>query len=192
MLKIPQIKPHFRVEIVKPKNVYLLSESSTHALTGSLYCQILPLLNGQHTLEEIIQKLDRQVPPDHIHYVLDRLYEKGYLTDADHSLTPQAAAFWSLLDVDPQMVSDRLPHTQVVVTTVGEVDPQNLIASLQTVGIPVRPNHSTSGANFLQVVLTGDYLRPELRQINQTALQREQPWLLVKPVGGNTLVRCHF
>jgi len=68
MIKIPQIKPHFRVEIVEPKNVYLLSESATHALTGSLYCQILPLLNGQHTLDEIIQKLDGQVPPDHIHY----------------------------------------------------------------------------------------------------------------------------
>ena len=35
-MKITKIKPHFRVEIVDPKNVYLLSESATHALTGSL------------------------------------------------------------------------------------------------------------------------------------------------------------
>ncbi|MHC5720857.1 MAG: TOMM precursor leader peptide-binding protein, partial [Nostoc sp.] len=114
----------FRVEIVEPKNVYLLSESATHALTGSLYCQIIPLLNGQHTLLEIIQKLDGQVPPDHIHYVLDRLHEKGYLTDAAHTLTHEAAAFWSLLNVDPQLVSERLPQTQVFVTTVGAVDAQ--------------------------------------------------------------------
>jgi ribosomal protein S12 methylthiotransferase accessory factor len=143
IIKIPQIKPHFRVEIVEPKNVYLLSESATHALTGSLYCQILPLLNGQHTLEDIIQKLDGQVPPDHIHYVLDRLYEKGYLTDADGSLTREAAAFWSLLNVDPQVVSEQLPHTQVFVTTVGTVDAQPLIEALQAIAIPVHEGQGT-------------------------------------------------
>ena len=144
-MKIPQIKPHFRVELVEPKNVYLLSESATHALTGSLYCQILPLLNGQHTLDEIIQKLDGQIPSDHIHYVLDRLYEKGYLTDAAHSLTREAAAFWSLLNVDPQVVSEQLPHTQVFITTVGTVDAQPLIEALQAVGIAVHEGAGSRG-----------------------------------------------
>jgi ribosomal protein S12 methylthiotransferase accessory factor len=186
-MKNPQIKPHFRVEIVEPKNVYLLSESATHALTGSLYCQILPLLNGQHTLDEIIQKLDGQIPPDHIHYVLDRLYEKGYLTDADRSLTREAAAFWSLLNVNPQVVSEQLPHTQVFITTVGTVDAQPLIEALQAVGIAVQqgqPDQPKSGVNSLQVVLTDDYLQPELRHINKIALETQQPWLLVKPNGG--------
>jgi ribosomal protein S12 methylthiotransferase accessory factor len=187
MMKIPQIKPHFRVETVEPKNVYLLSESATHALTGSLYYQILPLLNGQHTLDEIIQKLDGQVPPDHIHYVLDRLYEKGYLTDAAHTLTREAAAFWSLLNVNPQVVSEQLPHTQVFITTVGTVDAQPLIEALQAVGIAVQqgqPDQPTSGVNSLQVVLTDDYLQPELSHINKIALETQQPWLLVKPNGG--------
>ena len=138
-MRIPQIKPHFRVEIVEPKNVYLLSESATHALTGSLYCQILPLLSGQHTRAEIIQKLHGQVLPEHFDYVIDRLYEKGYLTDAAHTLTREAAAFWSLLNVDPQVVSEQLPHTQVLIATVGTVDPQPLIEALQAVGIPVQP-----------------------------------------------------
>ncbi|HEY9617668.1 MAG TPA: TOMM precursor leader peptide-binding protein [Microcoleaceae cyanobacterium] len=186
-MKKPQIKPHFRVEIVEPKTVYLLSESATHALTGSLYCQILPLLNGQYTLEEIIQKLDEQVVPDHIDYVLDRLYEKGYLTDAAHTLTPQAAAFWSLLNVDPQVVSERLLHTQVFVSAVGAVDAQPLIEALQSMGIPVQqrqPDEPTSGVNSLWIVLTDDYLQPELSHINKIALQTQQPWLLVKPLGG--------
>jgi bacteriocin biosynthesis cyclodehydratase domain-containing protein len=196
IIKIPQIKPHFRFEIVEPKNVYLLSESATHVLTGSLYCQILPLLNGQHTLEDIIQKLDGQVPPDHIHYVLDRLYEKGYLTDATHNFTRKAAAFWSLLNVNPQVVSEQLPHTQVFITTIGTVDAQPLIEALQAVGIPVHEKagsrgqvaggagEAQSGSSSLQVVLTDDYLQPELDHINTIALQTQQPWLLVKPNGG--------
>lgn len=189
-MKIPQIKPHFRVEIIEPENVYLLSEYATHALTGRLYCQILPLLNGQYTREEIIQKLDGQVPPEHFDYVLDRLNAKGYLTDAAHSLTREAAAFWSLLNVDPQMVSLSLPQTQVFVTAVGTVDAQNLIEALQAIGVPVqlggdgetRERHS--GSCSLRVVLTDDYQEPELSRINKTALQTKQPWLLVKPIGG--------
>jgi len=196
IIKIPQIKPHFRVEIVEPKNVYLLSESATHALTGSLYCQILPLLNGQHTLEDIIQKLNGQVSPDHIHYVLDRLYEKGYLTNANHSLTREAAAFWSLLNVNPQVVSEQLSQTPVFVTTVGTVDAQPLIEALEAIAIPVHKESGSrkqgvgeagkaqSGSSSLQVVLTDDYLQSELRYINKIALETQQPWLIVKPLGG--------
>ena len=36
----------------------------------------------------------------------------------------------------------------------------------------------------MQVVLTDDYLQPELRHINKIALETQQPWLLVKPNGG--------
>ncbi|MEG4207998.1 TOMM precursor leader peptide-binding protein [Microcoleus sp. Pol7_A1] len=186
-MKIPQIKPHFRIEIVEPKNVYLLSEYATYALTGSLYCQIIPLLNGQYTLEEIIRKLDGQVVPEHIEYVLDRLDAKGYLTDAAHSLTQETAAFWSLLGVDPQAVSDQLLNTQVLITTVGAVDAQPLVESLQALQIPVQGWQQDSpkpDSASLLVVLTDDYLQPELSRINQMALQNQQPWLLVKPMGG--------
>lgn len=186
-MKSPQIKPHFRVEIVEPKNVYLLSEYSTYALTGTLYCQILPLLNGQYTIGEIIQKLDGQVAPEHIEYVLDRLNAKGYLTDAAHDLTREAAAFWSLLNVAPQMVGDQLPHTQVLVTAVGAIDAQPLIEALQALQIPVQHWQQAEpkpDVNSLLVVLTDDYLQPELSRINQMALQTQQPWLLVKPSGG--------
>lgn len=186
-MEIPQIKPHFRVEVVEPKTVYLLSEYSTHALTGSLYCQILPLLNGQHTRAEIIQKLNGQVPPEHFDYVLDRLHEKGYLTEAVRDLTAESTAFWSLLNVDPQMVGHRLRQTQVYLTAVGAVDVQPFIAALQAIEIPVgvwRQDEPKAGINALLLVLTDDYLQPDLSHINQTALQTQQPWLLVKPTGG--------
>ncbi|NER06754.1 MAG: hypothetical protein F6K17_31350 [Okeania sp. SIO3C4] len=50
-MKNPQIKPHFRIEIIEPKHVYLLGENSTHALTGEFYCHLIPLLDGQNTFE---------------------------------------------------------------------------------------------------------------------------------------------
>ena len=193
-MKNPQIKPHFRLEIIEPKHVYLLSEYFTQALTGGLYCQILPLLNGQHTREELIQKLDGQVPPEHIHYVLDRLQDRGFLTDAAHELTPEMAAFWSGLGVEPQQVAEYLPQSQVTVTAIGATNPQPLLDALQAIGIPVQQRQlkdclgagaarKTEAKNSLWVVLTDDYLQPELRQINQNALSTQQPWLLIKPMG---------
>lgn len=187
-MKIPQIKPHFRVEVVEPKTVYLLGEYATHALTGGLYCQILPLLDGQNTRTDIIQKLDGQVPPENLDYVLERLQEKGYLTDADHALTPEVAAFWSALGIEPHTVAEQLPQVTVTVTAVGGIDPQPWIAALQAIGIAAQEGApgtagQTQPEQSLQLVLTDDYLQPELHRINQKALQTQQPWLLAKPVG---------
>ena len=180
-MKKPQLKPHFRLEIIEPKHVYLLSEYSTHALTGGLYCQILPLLTGKHTREDLIQKLDGQVPAEHLDYVLDRLDKQGYLTDAAHILPPDVAAFWSAIGVDPLTVANQLPQMQVSVTTVGAVDPKPMLVALEAIGITAQLTPSPDHA--LHIVLTDDYLQPELAQINQTALQTNQPWLLVKPIG---------
>lgn len=187
--KIPQIQPHYSIEVIEPKHVYLISEQLTHALTGRLYCQILPLLDGQHPLDEIYQKLDGLVQPDHIDYVLQRLNEKGYLTEAAPDLSPEVAAFWSALGVAPTVAARGLQQQQVTITGVGSIGENLTIASLTealtNIGVCVQaqPSNGKSQAAALQVVLTDDYLQPQLGEINQEALLTGQPWLLVKPVG---------
>lgn len=183
--KNPQIKPHFRVEIIEPKQVYLLEENSTHALTGSLYCQIVPLLNGENSLQDIIQKLDGQVPPEYIDHVLQRLQAKGYLTEAAPDLSPEIAAFWSALGIDPPTAAQSLQQAKIALTAVGEISPEPLAASLAAVGIHTQPweTQQPTSPYTLLAVLTDDYLQPDLAKINQIALQTNQPWLLVKPAG---------
>jgi oxazoline/thiazoline synthase len=182
-MKQPQLKPHFRLEVIEPKQVYLLSENATHALTGTLYCQILPLLTGQHTRTELIEKLDGQVVAEHLDYVLDRLQEKSYLTDAAPALTPAAAAFWSGLGVEPSIVAEKLSQQPVTIATIGSIDPQPLIAALQAIGITAQVAKPLEISGGLQIILTDDYLQPELQQINHQALENHQPWLLAKPSG---------
>ena len=65
-----QIKPHYHIEILEPKQVYLLGEQDNHALTGQLYCQIIPFLDGNHTREQIAEKLNGEIPLDYIDFVL--------------------------------------------------------------------------------------------------------------------------
>ncbi|NES65114.1 MAG: TOMM precursor leader peptide-binding protein [Okeania sp. SIO2D1] len=183
----PQIKPHYRIEIIEPKHVYLLGENSTDALTGEFYCQLVPLLDGQHTFEEICQTLAEIVDPEDVEYVLNRLRTKGYLTEATPQLSPPAAAFWSLLNIEPQLAADFLQKITVYVASVGETTTDLLIESLTAVGIKTKHWEDyppTSDRNALLVVLTDDYLQPELAEINKTTISANQPWLLAKPVGG--------
>ncbi|WP_445250576.1 TOMM precursor leader peptide-binding protein [Microcoleus sp. OTE_8_concoct_300] len=181
-----QIKPHFHVEAIEPNQVYLLAEQSNYALSGQLYCQIVPLLNGQHTREQIVEKFDGAVPAEHIDYVLDRLAEKGYLTEAAPELSSEVAAFWSELGIAPPVAAEGLQQP-VTLTTVGdnisEVTLAALATALRDMGIPVQNPTDADSSVALNIVLTDDYLQPELATINKQALERQQTWLLVKPVG---------
>ena len=194
-MKKPQIKPHFRVEIIEPQHVYLLAENATHALTGELYCQVIPLLDGNHTIDDIINKLEGVVPPEHIYYVIERLEARGYLIETVPELTKEAAAFWSLLNVEPQVAYQCLQKAQVYVTTVGDVPREPLVDALAAVGITTQEwemgrwgdeemrRWGDGEMGSLLVVLTDDYLQPELAEINRIALETNQSWLLAKPVG---------
>ena len=189
-IMLPQIKPHFHVEVIEPKQVYLLGEQANHALTGQLYCQILPLLDGQHTLAQIVEKLDGEVPPEYIDYVLSRLAEKGYLTEAAPELSPEVAAFWSELGVAPTVAVAALQRPVMLMSvgnTIGEVTVAALATALRDIGLSVQNLSETEAIEprqpALKIVLTDDYLQPELAAINQQALKDQQTWLLLKPVG---------
>jgi len=180
-----QIQPHFHVEVIEPKQVYLLGEQANYALTGQLYCQILPLLDGQHNREQIVEKLDGEVPEEYIDYVLERLAEKGYLTEAAPELSSEVAAFWSELGIAPPVAAEALrqPVTLTPVGNISEVTVAALTTALRDIGISVQTPTEAGSPTALNVVLTDDYLQPELAKINKQALESQQTWLLVKPVG---------
>lgn len=180
-----QIQPHFHVEVIEPKQVYLLGEQANYALTGQLYCQILPLLDGQHNREQIVEKLDGEVPEEYIDYVLERLAEKGYLTEAAPELSSEVAAFWSELGIAPPVAAEALrqPVTLTPVGNISEVTVASLTTALRDIGISVQTPTEAGSPTALNVVLTDDYLQPELAKINKQALESQQTWLLVKPVG---------
>ncbi|MEM8638238.1 MAG: TOMM precursor leader peptide-binding protein [Cyanobacteria bacterium P01_G01_bin.54] len=179
-----QIKPHYHIEILEPKQVYLLGEQDNHALTGQLYCQILPFLDGHHSREQIAEQLNGEVPLDYIDFVLDRLNERGYLTEAAPELPPEVAAFWSELGIAPAKAAQALKQPvclKVAGSRISQAMVDSLATALQDLGIPIQGEDVNSTA--LTVVLTDDYLHPDLVAFNQHHLQTRQPWLLVKPLG---------
>jgi oxazoline/thiazoline synthase len=177
MITKPKFKEHFYVEIIEPNRVFLLSEKSHYFLTGHLYYLLAPLLNGYHTVADIAKKLQKKVSLSEIYYTLMHLENKGYIVDSDNSFSVEEKAFWNLIDIEPKTVVNRSVATKVAVTALGQVTSQSFISILESLDIDLCDDGD------IQVVLTDDYLRPELYTINQKALKSQRPWMLVKPVG---------
>lgn len=172
----PQFKHCFRCEIVPSEGVFLLSEKGHFLLRGSAYMHLAPLLNGQHTLPEITEQLREQVSGPEVYYALELLKRKGYVRDATASMPPEQAAFWDMLEIDPEFAARRLSESPVSVVSLGGLDPAPFRSMLAAIGVPV-----DDGGRL--IVLTDDYLHPELEGFNEQALARQRPWMLVKPVG---------
>jgi oxazoline/thiazoline synthase len=176
MYNKPQFKPHFHVEAVEPNTVYLMNEQGHIALSGRIYVLLAPLLNGQYTIDEIVEQLKEQVSVLGIYHALTNLERQGYLSEAA-DIPHEIAAFWSLQSVDPGIAVSKLQAAQVSVTAFGAVKTEPFISTLESLNIQV-----SDEADFT-IVLTDDYLQPGLEPFNAHALYHQKPWMLVKPVG---------
>ena len=60
MIQKPRFKRHFLVEIVEPDMVLLRSESNCIPLQGHLTTLLAPLMDGTHTIGDILEKLNHR------------------------------------------------------------------------------------------------------------------------------------
>lgn len=182
MLNKPVFKPHFHVEAIEPSNVYLLSEHERHVLSGRLYTLLAPLMDGQHDVDAIVQQLASEVSIFGVYGALTRLESQGYLAEAEPGLPSSQAAFWSALNVDATTVLNKLKNARVSVVSFGRFKTTEFIAALKSLKINVEENAELTETD-LTIVLTDDYLQAGLDEFNRSAIERQKPWLLVKPVG---------
>lgn len=177
MILQPRFKHCFHIEVVEPEGVFLLWEQDPIFLTGQIYQKLAPLLDGSHTVEELVNLLTDRVSAPEVYYALMRLEQQGYIVENDSNLSPEANAFWDSLSINNQQVSYSQPTDEVGVTTFGNIPTHLFVSSLESLNLQVNQQGK------YQVVLTDDYLRDELAIFNQKAIQLQQPWMLIKPVG---------
>ena len=177
VLTRPRLKRFLRCEVLAPEGVLLLSESGKTLLAGRIFCELVPLLDGHRHIEELFASLQERYPPHHVFEALEQLRQDGLLASGPADGDAAEAAFWELLGVDLAQARSRREQDGVCVTALAPLEPAHLGALLASMGIRER----ASGG--LHVVLTDDYLRPELEAFHQRSLDTRQPWLLLKPVG---------
>ena len=171
----PRLKSCFRCEIIPSEGILLLAENQSIILPNPAFIELVQLLDGQHTLEDIIALLHQKISFPEILSLLMQI--RDYTVDFSPSIPPGQAAFWEMFGIQPEVAYQRLQNTSMTVTTFGDLDPtpfQTMLASLE---VQVRDGGERS------IVLTDDYLQPGLEAFNQQALSENRSWLLVKPVG---------
>lgn len=176
MINKPKFKSCFHTETIG-NDLFLLSEKDYFVLSGRLYQLIAPLINGQRTVENIIEMLQSQISAAEAYYALMVLQEKGYIVENYDKLPSEETAFWEILNIDPRETTYRFKTTKVAVTAFGKVPLKEFISTLESLNIQV------CDQGDIEVVLVDDYLQDNLAAFNQTALRLKRPWMLVKPKG---------
>jgi oxazoline/thiazoline synthase len=199
------------VEVVPGEGVFLVSERGLHILTGRSAEAVAGLLDGEHTVPDILASVD--LPPEDVYYLLHRLKESGLLVAAHGDLDRSAAAYWDLLGPQAETAVADVRNGRVHVCALGRTSDAELSRLLAVEGVtvthtPADHRAAVEGADLtadgrgadltvvgggadlpavrgadLTVVLTDDYLRPELAEINLRHLAEGRPWLLARPVG---------
>ncbi len=177
MIQRPCFRASYRPEAFESEGVLLLEEDGYAVLEGELAGRLASLLDGRRTVEQIVQHVAGAVAPEVVHYVLMRMEAEGHLVEGPEAAVPEAAAFWVSLEVDPEQAAQRLQQATVSVCACGSLEADAFAAVLARQGI------RTAEQGALTVALTDNYLHPRLDEINRAALDTEEPWMLVKPVG---------
>jgi bacteriocin biosynthesis cyclodehydratase domain-containing protein len=177
---VPQFKASVEPFVDPGQGLFLLSEGQRAWLPNPIYSAIAPMLDGARTVEAIVEALSKIYSEKQVLKALNNFREHGYLAD-DASIEPRPArAFWEQVGVPPGVAQARLANAKVSIAAFGDVETEFLASALERTGVSVAPD-----GNFA-VVVTDDYLRPELAAWNRDSLASGQPWLLVKPVGIET------
>ena len=176
----PRLKYSWRPVIDPDDGLFLLSEREQVQLSGSVFGALAALLDGEHGIEEIFAALADEHAPEVVFGALDFLRARGFLAEELAPDAPQEAAFWEQDGVAFDAARRRLADTPVAIRAFGGLAAGRLEALLGAQGVPVRADGG------LTVVLTDDYLRPELEDLNARAVETGAPWLLAKPVGVET------
>ena len=179
MMTGPVFKPNLQVSVIPGEGVLVQSEDEVRALYGQVYELLAPLIDGTRDADSLVDALAEKVDGARVYYALALLEKNGHIVESAPDTRPETAAFWYGLGVEPRAAIERLSSRRVRVSAVGEVDVALLCKALAELGVVVEDDKT---ADF-EVVLTDDYLRAELEDINAASLRAGRPWLLVKPVG---------
>jgi oxazoline/thiazoline synthase len=182
-------RPRFKscVEpISSDDGLFLLSEGRHAWMPDPIYAALAPMLDGAHEVEAIFEALSNAYPVEHVFAALDRLRTSGYLAEDTAAEARPTMAFWERMGVPPSQALSRLDVNLVSAIAFGEVDIAPLTDLLGRQAVKVACEGDVA------VVVTDDYLRPELAAWNARSLISAKPWLLTKPVGMQTWIGPMF
>ncbi|MDE0698064.1 MAG: TOMM precursor leader peptide-binding protein [Boseongicola sp.] len=177
-VKLPALAPHLQSRIVGDAQALLVSEQFNTLLHGELICGLLPLLDGRHSRDEIVGRLENSWSANEVHAAMESLAAKGYVVSADHGMERSRAAYWSSLGASPHWAERRLSEARIAI----EGDDGRLTRHFNDQGANV-----TTSTPMLTVVVCDDFLASSHGEVNRRQIEAGTPWILVRPLGMEAL-----
>ena len=165
----PAMAPHLLAQYLPGEGLFVVSEHGSNVLVGEVFANLLPLLTGTLSVDEILDRATGQHSEAEVLYALDLLESTGYLVDGCSGSASQSG-YWS---------ARKAPASSRKLTIVNHSS-QDLAPLAELIAEQGLELHPSDG---LRVVLVDDYLDPVLETHNKEWLASGTPWMLVKPTG---------
>jgi len=182
-------RPRFKscVEpITSGDGLFLLLEGRHAWMPEPIFTALAPMLDGAHEVETIFETLSESYAAEQVFAALDHLRINGYLAEDAAVEARSTRSFWEHAGVGPSLARSRLDAACVAMVAFGDVELGSLAELLKRQGL------RTANEADITLVITEDYLRPELSVWNTRSLATGKGWLLVKPVGTETWIGPMF
>ncbi|MCY4295879.1 MAG: TOMM precursor leader peptide-binding protein [Gammaproteobacteria bacterium] len=183
LIEKPQLAPHFQFHPMDDRQVFLVSETFNSLLHGGIYADLLPLLDGRRTRQEIVAALGDGYAETEVGKTLASLVGKGYVVSGEYAMADGQAAFWTALGATPRWAEERLAASRVAISGADA----GLAARLESMGVTVETGADGAKhgapAPALSVVFRDDYLDEQLGAVNRRHIASGIPWMLICPVG---------
>ena len=180
----PRLRPHYAPVICAGEGVLLVSESGARVLRGSIYEQLIPLLDGNSSVDQLVGVLAPEFSAAQVYFTLISLQSRNHLCQALTSLPPPEAAYWADLELDPERAVGLLKSSRVALQPMGlpheHPSLQEMRQALASLGLAVVDADAEAD---LTLVVCESYLHPDLDVLNQSFRQQGRRWLPVKPHG---------
>lgn len=179
MIQTPRLKRHLHVAFTEAdETTLLIGEGRSTAVTSSACTAVLGEIDGKRSSEEVVNRLIDRLPVANLYAALHFLEQNGHIEEASDALPDRQAAYWNTLGIDTATAAGRLGARRVSLIGLGHgIDALETMLGNHNVGI------ARDGWGDLRVAVVDDYLHPGLSAINDEAIARGAPWIIVKPDG---------
>ena len=185
-MDLPRLKANFAVEVVDGEKVFLLAEDQHILVQGRGPAAVVPYLDGQHTIAQIAQLVGSKLSLAATLAAIGKFDAFGQLADGLPDLPRAQLAYWDALGVDPAAAAARLRQSAVRVVAPDNRVTRTVISALNGDEIPAIVSdidEAIATDSAIVVVLTEDYLHPDLSRLDAALAGTGRRWLPAKPSG---------
>jgi oxazoline/thiazoline synthase len=178
-------KLHLRPVPLQEGAVLLLAETVRYLLPKGALARVARLIDGRRSVADLLAAAAPELAEAQVILALDHFDAAGYLSLAEATLAPEEQAFWQELGAPPATQTG-VP-VGVCVEATRDAPPAWrawMEEAVNEAGLRV----VASEASAVRIVLTPDYLSPELARWERAHRQEGLQWLPVKPSGVRPLL----